>query len=301
MSRSAVLTQNPHAFFSHSYARGYAHHLLKWVQRKVRATSERKVQDEEPRSGQNAHLQISMAEVGILSGSGLAIWSKILPELLKEWVDASGSFSGGGSRTAVGGQHEKTTSFRMFGYDLDPTVYERNARNLVENRNAFGPGGHKKPFVFKLVQGLSVWLNRERVRRSLKFAAEFSDAEVSEVEVGHRVQEVVYNRDPLNLDLRLPEREVRLRTSSSARTPSSNATFSLLIDDAYHSDESILDTWDIFHPFLQKPWTFFVEDNCGVVYKLREKISFDVAEIYLHKGPKPNDCLIVAESRDSRS
>ncbi|CAD7972578.1 unnamed protein product [Amoebophrya sp. A120] len=212
------------------------------------------------------------------------------------------------------------------------------------------------PYVYKFVQGLSVWLNRQRVRNSIRHAkmSVKSRMLLNKSGAGQNYREddgatfppsnlggtssmvrttaptaISSAPDPINFfdmknidapfdgdggtsatdgsplegagpgragavatsidvepEVEAQDKEPRVQnkervSASPAARPqlSANTTFHLLIDDAYHSDESILHTFEVFHPFLQRPWTFFIEDNCGAVYPLADRL-FDKARPY---------------------
>jgi hypothetical protein len=114
-----------------------------------------------------------IAEVGILKGSGLAIWSDLFPRAT------------------------------LFGLDIDPTHFEKNLANLV-GRGAFDSG--------------------KRVPQVL-FFDQFSP-----------------NTKQLAADLQ-------------------NRKIDIVIDDGFHSHETIQNTLDALSPLLASKFTYFIEDN----------------------------------------
>ncbi|CAD7973860.1 unnamed protein product [Amoebophrya sp. A120] len=410
MSRTCVLTTNPHASFSHSYAFGYAVHLLRLVKRladKLALTTGsftsspldaggKKLLPTEQEELLRQNLQIGMAEVGILSGTGLALWHTLwneilLPKLIEGGVaalintqdhssaivPAEADTARAGARTTSASSHlDFGDFFQLFGFDLDPTVFARNRKNLVR-RGAFGRrsidttellmqqnsktnnanGGtidapelqQKKsarpyqlqlPHVYKFVQGLSVWLNRQRVKNAVRYTNELLASASNHVGAQKNQEDTLDGTPTADDPIYLYRFDDKGTTTGGGEAPDEhpspsgaaggaagsrseneqqklklfnniedkNATFHVLIDDAYHTESSIQHTFDVFLPFLKKPWVFFVEDNCGAIYSLAGRLfdSDDVdpfgkksgsggVELFIHKTGKKNDCLIVVE------
>jgi hypothetical protein len=152
----------------HGYARFYAHHLDRFVQKRLAA--------------------LTIVEVGILRGGGLAMWSSLFPNA------------------------------DIIGLDIDPTHFYDNVEDL-RRRGAF----------------------KERLPEVHTFD-QFEDG-------AKRLSDILEGRQP-----------------------------DIIVDDGYHSVETILNTLRGFSELLGERFVYFIEDNVDVHLLLGDEI--DGARVY---------------------
>lgn len=74
-----------------------------------------------------------------------------------------------------------------------------------------------------------------------------------------------------NADLELYEFDQYQKNSENMRNIFSRSKIDICIDDGVHSDEAILNTLDIFLPFMASDFVYFIEDNKEVYQKIKQE------------------------------